>query len=386
MKWQYEFIENFVKCGSFVDKTFISNINKSTRVVNMKNQYIPETLIKFYNPTSENLLDIKNRRLWMADPSSFNDPFDCKIGYNYDEFEKYIIIQYILKNGFKEELADSDRFTQKDLNSIYGTCISDPPPNRYSTKPYYSTIMRNILSSKSEQFQNGINNMLFDKRRSIDQIIKEMKTTSVRISSFSGIQRWSSDVKKNLMWAHYASNHQGFCAEYDISSFRQETKYEIEWYDCFENELQFTKERIEATIKGGLFPVQYSNKRVNLPKTLLAKIVKCKSELHLSTEQKIRKVILRAFIAKSTVWNYEKEWRIIIDEQICKFYNYKIPFPYIKTIFIGCRASSELERALSELGKELNVDVVRMREDESDFDLYESKLNNNVTLKKNPFI
>lgn len=377
MEWQYDFINNFVKFDSFE-----SDIKKNVHVVNTKNQYIPETLIKFYNPTFENLLDIKNKRLWMADPSSFNDPFDCNIGYNYDEFEKYTIIRYILNNGLKNEVADSECFTQKDLDDIYNTYISKSSKKQYSNKSWYWTTMQRILSSKSERFQNEVRTILQDKKKKIDNIIKELKTTSVRISCFSGMQRWNSDVKKNLMWAHYANNHQGFCVEYDISSLRQETKYK---YD-YQNDIQFTEERREASIKAGLFPIRYNNKRVNIPKTLLDELIEGGDELNSSSKQKIKKVISRAFITKSTAWNYEKEWRIILDEHICKYYNYKIPFPYIKTIFIGCRASNELERTLSELGEELGVDVKRMREDKSNFDLYEGNLEIDYTLKKNPFI
>lgn len=49
------------------------------------------------------------------------------------------------------------------------------------------------------------------------------------------------------MWAHYANNHQGFCVEYD------------------------TANQNNALFKGFLFPVQYSEKRVDLTSFLLNK-------------------------------------------------------------------------------------------------------------------
>lgn len=386
MKWQHKFIKDFISCRSPNNDTFASIINKNIQVVNTKNQYLPHSLMKFYSPTSENILDIKNKRLWIADPNSFNDPFDCKIGYDYYEFEKYTLINYILKNELKKDCQYTDCFTKDDLHDIYNTYISLPFNRWYKDRLPYFSKTREIFSLKSEQFQKEINNMLNEKRIGLNSIFKELKHTSARIASFSGLKRYDGEVKKNLMWAHYANNHQGFCVEYDISTLCQDLEYKVDWLDWHRNEEQFMKERMEATIKAGLFPVRYTNKRTNIPKTVLEQILKSTDNGNpILPNNKLEELLLKAFTTKSTVWNYEQEWRVIIDEAICKYYDYKIPFPYIKTIFIGCRASSSLEKTMIELGNELGVEVIKMKEDETNFDLFEGTIWDDI-YKNNPFI
>ncbi|MFZ7119520.1 MAG: hypothetical protein ACOWWH_01035 [Eubacteriaceae bacterium] len=87
-KWQKSYITNVF---DYSDKTVISYINKAlsnVQLLNFKSKYLPNSLFRFYSLTANNVMDIKNRKLWLSDPRFFNDPYDCNIGYNSVEFKK----------------------------------------------------------------------------------------------------------------------------------------------------------------------------------------------------------------------------------------------------------------------------------------------------------
>jgi hypothetical protein len=88
-KWQKHYIKRVFEENKLIKKNgFTNKILSNIDLLNNKSQYLPTSLYKFYSITSENILDIKNKKLWLSHPSTFNDPFDCSIGYNEVEFQK----------------------------------------------------------------------------------------------------------------------------------------------------------------------------------------------------------------------------------------------------------------------------------------------------------
>ena len=105
-KWQLSFIDNVFALKTKRHHTFSKIIINNPHLLNDKNDHIPMSLFKFYAPTPDNILDIKNQRLWLSKPSSFNDPFDCYIGYDYKNYEKYFLLKHIQKVGFVDSLIE----------------------------------------------------------------------------------------------------------------------------------------------------------------------------------------------------------------------------------------------------------------------------------------
>ena len=140
----------------------------------------PKTFIKFfpanYNADGTNyfLQHIKEQTLWLASPSTFNDPFDCVVNIDYNNEVYQIakeIVPYMMGEELAKEFLDSDvaksglekisvnfeKKLQEDCNElerrIYATCFSEPN-NLYSLR----------------------------------------------------------------MWGHYANNHHGVCVEYNFNT------------------------------------------------------------------------------------------------------------------------------------------------------------------------
>lgn len=140
------------------------------------------------------------------------------------------------------------------------------------------------------------------------------------------------------MWAHYANNHRGFCVEYDMAN------------------------QDNALFKSFLFPVQYSEKRIDLTSFFLNKtreevsqallgLNDGRQEVRINDKSLIYIPHLLANI-KHPSWSYEKEFRCMIPE------NSPIA-PYINAVPAAIYAGMNCaERDLAELRKickELNI-------------------------------
>ena len=168
------------------------------------------------------------------------------------------------------------------------------------------------------------------------------------------------------MWSHYADNHNGFCVEYDISAINPKNLLPLKHHNFGENQEDFLDERTKLLTVAGLFPVIYTANRVNIPRTKLQKI-KLDNNNNLHHHSDIDAILYKTYIVKSAKWNYEKEWRIIIDGDICEYFDNKIPFPYIKRIFLGCKMESHNIDTIIEIADELGVEVIIMSMDDKKF-------------------
>jgi hypothetical protein len=366
-KWQRSFIRKVFDKSKDTKKYYSKIILQNLDLINDKNEYLPKYLFKYYTPTSENILDIKNQRLWLSHPNSFNDPFDCNIGYDSEKFEKDCLLKFIEEFGCIEDTNEHGGFTQEDKNRIqksyYGQTF-------YWTNKFesYSDAKWRLLQSKSKEFRDKVNEVLRSKAQQIDLKVEKLKNINIRIACFSMLDKDDEFHNQIVMWSHYADNHKGFCVEYDLEFLKRDIHFTLKYYEYLDKRDEFIKERNEAIIKAGLFPVEYTANRVNIPVTKL-------NQINFDTQGKIKynsnidELIYKTFVVKSSNWSYEKEWRIIIDEQIGNHFDNKIPFPYAKSIYLGCRADNELIGTMLKLGEELGIDVYLLTMDGKKFSL-----------------
>jgi hypothetical protein len=102
-KWQRKFITTIFNKAKNKEKSFSRIAFENLNLINEKNDVLPQYLFKYYSPTSQNILDIQNQKVWLSNPKSFNDPFDCNIGYDNEKFNKDMLLQFISENGCVEE-------------------------------------------------------------------------------------------------------------------------------------------------------------------------------------------------------------------------------------------------------------------------------------------
>lgn len=362
--WQKVFIKEVFDSSIEKQKNYSNSILNNINLLDKKSDFLPQYLFKYYSPTSQNIFDIKNQRLWMSHPNFFNDPFDCNVGYDKETFEKRKLIQIINKKGCVDNTESISGFTIEDKEKIIRSKIKESFNSKLIES--YSNVKWTILKEKSEDLQKGINQELGAAIQEIDYKVEKLKNIDIRVSCFSQFDKYDEFYKQIVMWSHYADNHRGFCVEYDLSFLKEKNNLKTPDLCFYKEKDKYLNERNQTIIRAGIFPVEYTAKRVNIPFSKLEKI-KIESSGNISSNSNIDEIIYKTFVVKSANWNYEKEWRIIADSNICNYYDNKIPFPYIKRIFLGCKADKELIDTMINIGKDLNVEIVLLKMDGQKF-------------------
>lgn len=114
----------------------------------------------------------------------------------------------------------------------------------------------------------------------------------------------------------------------------------------------------------------YTSSRVNIPFSKLMKI-KIDSNLNIQHNSDIDAIIYKTYMVKSANWSYEKEWRLILDGKVSNYYDNKIPFPYIKCIYLGCKIDQQTKNTIFEIGKDQDFEVIQLIMDNKKFLLEE---------------
>ena len=188
----------------------------------------PAVIYKYFPPERNRFEIIKNSKLWYSAPSKFNDIFDTD--FPIDE-----------KAMFENTL--------RQLPNGKGIRVG-------------STAWRNIQSK-------------------VPGLMRQLHNSMDRIKCSTGVACFSESCESLLMWAHYAKNHQGFCAEYELLKFSTELKFSP-------------------------VPVIYSNERPLLSSVDI-------NDIQASTMP----FFFTCLTSKSPEWSYENEWRIVQDNGAC---------------------------------------------------------------------
>ncbi len=249
------------------------------------------------------------------------------------------------------------------------------------------------MESKSEHFHDHIKyDVLVESWRQVNTKIEKLRNVNIRVACFSALDRYNGFNDIIDMWSHYTDNHKGFCIEYDMSPLKEPICLSLKDDEFGKDQSSiYMNERIKLLILAGLFPVIYTASRVNIPKTKLYKIDLDEID-GLQHNSDVDSILFKTYMVKSARWNYEKEWRIILDGDVCSYYDNRIPFPYIKKIFLGCKVSTQTMDTMIEIADELGAEVGMMVMDNKKFILVEHGIDSYKSDKKwekrrnNPFV
>ena len=127
----------------------------------------PDFLYKYQRLTAHSLAAQLNETVWLAKPSTFNDPFDCALTLSKDSLQGAI-------NHIVDRLAQSNMKEGR------------------SAEP----ISRAITDSDRAAFE-------------------KLRSSLRKIANTIGVLSLAATPSHILMWSHYADQHKGFCVEYD---------------------------------------------------------------------------------------------------------------------------------------------------------------------------
>ncbi len=336
MEWQFELLKRLSKDYGAV-KRGLSYIPEQASI-DIKREHLKFSLKKFYRPTINNISDVANQLLWLADPLMFNDPHDCDLRID-DNFQIYCLDKFA---------NQCDLFSQIEKSQIHFALRK----NQHIYTPSVKAILQ--LDNRSRLF--------FDYYRSLhskaENYVDQLKKQKYRIACF--VQDYAKPYEyDDLMWAHYAQDFQGFCVEYDVEKIFD---FVFEDYPVFDwnsknNYLSGyrDKETLKRSVINGLFPVYYSSRPQIITSGNAFKIGT--GEINDKVQTEAEYGLLKALITKGLIWKYEREWRLIISDEIVRGIGYKIPFPFIKKIIPGSSASRELKSLLKMIEKNLGLNT-----------------------------
>ena len=134
-----------------------------------------------------------------------------------------------------------------------------------------------------------------------------------------------------LLWAHYANSHKGFCIEYDLKKLDNSITSIIDY-------------RID---------VEYQENKPTI-----------------SPDDSIEAKIKKAFSTKSLAWDYENEYRLVFSSSGVK----KIAFEAIRAIYFGLNMSLPERNAIVNGLKDKSIEFYQIERVGKDYKLSASKL------------
>lgn len=290
-----------------------------------KAQFIPESLYKYRIISNNNINNLLNDILWLADPNTFNDPYDSSLMLDYSQLS----IEKLLKDS-------------KDLKEKYSKHI-EPKLHLEKEKETFERMFQGEslkqiyidMATKSGTSEKEININIKIFKEIIEHQINDLATAvrnnfrnSLKICSFT-------EYKDNLlMWSHYANNHTGFCIEYNFKELGN---------DDLRKRLMFPVVYTDYIFK----PDKYE---VDVPLPFYA---------------------LTASLFKSPEWEYESEWRLIIPGGMGGNY---VQLPRLKALYLGTRIADEHKKELLKIAKYKRIDIYQMKMKYDKFKLYPEKL------------
>lgn len=276
----------------------------------------------------------ENKCVVLRCPTEYNDPFDSvfkvdakerekafKLFLNYQLFKEFYSL-FILKNKkptnntfygkvLKESVKQVAEITKK-------TCVYKIQPDL----AMYYALASKILNKNDKDLKRQFNIM-------VDNILVNMRERVV-LSCFGSM------YDSVLMWSHYAEKHKGICLEYDV------------------NDVEYRK-------------VSYHK---NIPIFQLTKVLEIifgheVAGKEIDTNNPSFWFALDPIVTKLEKWSYEGEIRFIFsknkkDDRIkakgeLKLLQMAVP----KRIFMGCKASDDLEAIIRKAF--VDVEIIKMK-------------------------
>ncbi len=144
-----------------------------------------------------------------------------------------------------------------------------------------------------------------------------------------------TNLNNQLMWAHYAAEHTGFCIEYDYSEKTQEVLQKLP------------------------YPVIYSSNRPQVPWKVA--VEQTDENIANANEQ-----MILTLLTKACEWRYENEWRIFVKSEEERVYK----MPRVSCVYLGDRICDVNRDKILEVAKKIHVPVKQMRLDSDGFGMH----------------
>jgi len=275
-------------------------LNKNTvsaedykKAISIKRPYTPPKLYKYFSCPETSLKVIESELLLLKSPNTYNDPFEC---YEYIDDETVIKEAIRLEmNEFINQLIEDKIFTAKQGEFL----LKSQDPLGFIISSIKSKIPIATIEKKFTELNESVK-----------------KSFEHKIDTFQSMTKMSCFSEKNdnlLMWGHYSKNHEGVCIEFDTADWKE-----------------------NRIIEQLLFPVLYTETLFNATQHIINSY---RGEFANNRYNRI------SWISKSIDWQYEKEWRIIMVNDVYQN-GYMLPVKNISAVYLGAKIAESLKYKL----------------------------------------
>lgn len=230
---------------------------------------------------------------------------------------------YTPERLYKYQPIDKERLETLENEDLYFSTnkgLNDP----FDLSPVYyeEDVVVNYIQSKIPHMNNIPK----------EEIIIKINEVLEGFSEHSKILSLTTSIDNMPLWAHYGNNHKGMCISYNIENLDRNS-------DLYE----------------GLFKVVYKDKKIEITEEL-------KNTLDYLLEEDVKEGLLLVFftfIIKHKSWNYEDEWRVVLESENAESGKIKNPMK-VDAIYLGKDCSEDNVKKVIELSNRINCEVYKM--------------------------
>lgn len=236
------------------------DLDRARKALDVKETHLPAKLYRYrsFDEDGYSLKAIESNTIWLGRAADFNDPFDCSLTLDLAVLEEQLFHKAIARVPIFQDLPDAAR--------------------------------RSIMESRSfEELSERLVDLIpdldptarADRRAALSKVAGERSAVPLLavqkyVQQGTKVACFTTKYDSMPMWAHYASDHSGFCVEYDVKDF-------------------------DDSRRRNIHPVVYSDERFDFTRWL-------------EPERDRRFIAIVAATHKSDQWAYEDEWRLVIPD------------------------------------------------------------------------
>lgn len=277
----------------------------------LKYRNLPEHIYKYRVVNEYSLQNLREGKVWLADPQTLNDPYECAHSIDFE-----LVQQEGLRSpppGLFDQCVNG-KIDPKIMEAIKSS--NDP------TRALMDELFANEPPDRKEELMSALYEVVGKLNEDLSYAAISRMKSAFKLCSFS------ERVDSTLMWAHYANYHQGFCIEYNMKS--------VPYTDY---------------VSRFMYPVIYSEKLIDLTQHVLRGIEH--PEFNVIYANQIG-------LTKSIDWAYEQEWRLLFGNGLIKeAQSYPMPKPTM--VYLGSHISQTDQEALVRLCQEIDVPFKKMQ-------------------------
>lgn len=306
-------------------------------VMNKKPYSGPKYLYK-YRPFDDYAFDmLENEYVWLSKASSLDDPTECKVTINEENY--FDLVNDTIRREVVDQLLEflypySSKETNERCRQLIYQCMTPDFRIRNNFLLDASFELKELAPDVPNETIVNLVNWMASIPKLIDEpnIKSQFKTlllAGLEAREKMGICSLADSPNNEELWKNYAKDSTGYCVEYEMEDYE---------YNNF------------------LFPVDYVEERqtnlvMQLVKSFIGQMITQFSHDQLQAD---KSSYLRLFTTKNTIWDYQKEWRLLGDA------NTKLKGPKIKTIYLGKNVSKENEEKINVLSHEFSFQVKKV--------------------------